>query len=741
MTVADLDKVERKILAIVDRLIKMNQPVKIKDLFKIAKRELKFPSEEIERAIWKLISKKYIVNGTKITKTVVLENKNRQEMLRLIFNKPSIHIRDIRSALNIGAYLTAWHLQILEKFGFIRKKTEKNQILVFPAHLKEEYEDVFRVLNDETVFEINEFIFERESVYLSEIIEKFKFDAKTAQSYLNVLSSVNLVSSSEKEGLVSYKGNAEQLKPVLGYWKTKDAELEALIRKPEMPPTPLPPPIETKPPETVELKREYDYLGGNIRFKIAVQNNSPTMISKIRVMLTPTDQFKFEAEVKSVETLGPGESRGIDFLLTPMTCGKSQVFGTVSYLDAFGHPTSLTVAPKEIWVKCPLVTSVKADMKELLAWQSELQSGMSSISFTGLDSKNAFDIVSSQISALDLAVVTLDDRLLKVIYSGLAKVTNTKIIVELETYPDAIKLVVWAADLKQVTGFLAYIKNLVYIALDMSKSLKVKEEKIGQQILAAFEFSERLVQLFEYCESNWALTDISILLKEIIRRKERDLPNLPLDPTSWLNIIDLASQSTQVDTLLAANATINLEYDIYTNLEKVSELVRSNLELYRAAFHDDSATTQTIETKYQQLCTNIAELEKKYSKRILAFLLIIDHTSGVNLYQHNFAGKSLDPDLISGFLTAVQSFGVELSSEKTEMKKLAYKNFEIELNIGDHVRAALFLMGQSSKWLVKTLVTFINAFEQRFGDVLKDWHGDVSKFTATPTLVKEIFNI
>lgn len=740
MSAADLDKVERKILAIVDRLIKMNQPVKIKDLFKIAKRELKSPTEEIEQAIWKLISKKYIVEGTKLTKATVLENKNRQEMLKLIFNKPSIHIRDIRNTLDMGAYLTAWHLQILEKFGYIRKKSQKNQILVFPAHLKEEYEDVFRVLTDEKVFEINEFIFERDSVYLTDIIEKFKLDAKSAQSLLNVLASVNLINSSEEEGLIRYKGNTDQLKPVLEYWKTKDAELGAIIRKPEILPTPTPP-IATKPPEVVEVKREYDYLGGNIRFKIAVQNNSPTMVSKIRVMLTPTDQFKFETEVKSVETLGPGESRGIDFLLTPMTCGKSQVFGTVSYLDAFGHPTSLTVPPKEIWVKCPLVTSVKADVKELLAWQSELQSGMSSIAFTALAAKNAFEIVSSQISALDLAVVTLDDRLLKATYSGIAKVTNTKIIVELETYPDAVKLVVWAADLKQVTGFLAYIKNLVNIALDMSKSLKVKEEKIGQQILAAFEFSERLVQLFEYCESNWALTDVSILLKEIIRRKERDLPNLPLDPTPWLNIIDLAAQATQADTLLATNASINLEYDIYTNLEKVSELVRSNLELYRAAFHDDSTTIQTIETKQQQLRTNIAELEKKYSKRILAFLLIIDHTSGVNLYQHNFAGKSLDPDLISGFLTAVQSFGVELSSERTEMKKLAYKNFEIELNIGDHVRAALFLMGQSSKWLVKTLVTFINAFEQKFGDVLKDWHGDVSKFTATPTLVKEIFNL
>jgi len=736
MTVTDLDRVERKVLAIVDRLIKMNQPVKIKDLFKIAKRELKFPGVEIERAIWQLISKKYIVDGTKLTKEKLLENKNRQAILSLIFNKPGIHIREVREQMNMGAYLTTWHLQILEKFGYIRRKSQKNQIMLFPYLLNEAYEEVFKVLKNEKVFEINEFIFERESVYLSDIMEHFKLDAKMAQSYLNVLSGVNLINFSENEGLTTYKSNAEQLKPILEYYQKKDSELENLFQKPEAPPAPKVP-AEEKPPEIVEVKREYDYLGGNIRFKIAVQNNSKTLISKIRVMLTPTDQFKFETEVKSLETLGPGESRGIDFLLTPMTCGKSQVFGTVSYMDAFGHPASLTVQPKEIWVKCPLVTSVKAEVKDLLQWQSELQSGMSSISFTGLSDQSAFEIVSSQISALDLAIVTLDDTSLKATYSGIAKVTNTKIIVELETFSDAVKLVVWASDLKQVTGFLAYIKNLVNIALDMSKNLRMKEEKIGQQILAAFEFSERLIELFGYCESQWTSTDVIALLNEILRRKERDLPNLPLDMTQSLCALESIEQP---EDPLTDSCIVNLEYDIYTNLEKVSESIRSNLELYTAAFHDETETIEPIKTKYQQLLNTISELERKYSKRILIFLLIIDHVSGLTYFQHNFAGKELDPDLISGFLTAVQSFGSELSSEKTEMKKLAYKDFEIELNVGDYVRAALFLAGPGTKWLIKTLMTFINSFEQQFSTALKDWHGDVTVFAPAQNLIKEIFN-
>ena len=49
------------------------------------------------------------------------------------------------------------------------------------------------------------------------------------------------------------------------------------------------------------------------------------------------------------------------------------------------------------------------------------------------------------------------------------------------------------------------------------------------------------------------------------------------------------------------------------------------------------------------------------------------------MYTHNFTEKTLDSDLIGGFLSAIQSFGAEISKEETTMKKLSYEHFEIEL--------------------------------------------------------------
>ncbi len=742
MATAELTNVEQKILAIVDRLTKKNQLIRIKELFAFAKKELKFQETEIEQAIWKLISKKYIVDGTRLTKETVLENDRRQKMLKFIFDSPGVHIRDVRNELNTGSYLTSWHLRVLEKFGFIRRRKHKNRVLLFPYLLHEEKEDAFLILKDELTSQINEFILEKGIVTRQDVMDQFKLDQETAQTHIDLLLSADLLDFKEDNGVETYWANADQLQPILDYWKQKDEELAVIT--PEKPPE-LPPPAEEevpmeakeRAPELVEAKREYDYLGGNIRFKIAVRNITPTMVSKVRVMLTPTDQFRYEADVKAIDTLSPGESRGVDFLLTPMTCGKSQVFATVSYVDAYGKPNSLTVAPKEIWVKCPLVSSVKAEMKELLDWQAGLQSGMSSLSFEGLSKESAFGIVSDQISALDLSLVQVDDAQLKAIYSGEAKVTNTKIIVEVETYEDAVKLVVWASDLKQVTGFMAYIKNLVNIALGMSKTLRMKEEKVGEKLLNAFEFVERLIQLFEYAEQNWALSEVLILLKEVSRRIQRDLTSLPMDIRQWVTRFE---DKITPEAMLTEQEATQLEYDTFVYLEKVADLIQSNLEMYKSAFQEDTKIIPMIEEKYKDLMTILADLEKRYSKRTMKFLLIIDNTSGLTIFQQAFSEAMMDSDLVSGFLTAIQSFGTEFSADgSTEMKKLAYKDFEIEMNIGDHIRAALFLSGPTSKYLVGSLVKFITAFEKTYEENLTAWSGDVSLFEDAGELVARIF--
>ncbi len=78
-------------------------------------------------------------------------------------------------------------------------------------------------------------------------------------------------------------------------------------------------------------------------------------MSNISVTLNPSEQFFWDEAVQRINNLPPYNSRGVDFTLIPNTCGKSTVFGAVSYQDAFGKAHTMTIPPKEIAIKCPLV--------------------------------------------------------------------------------------------------------------------------------------------------------------------------------------------------------------------------------------------------------------------------------------------------------------------------------------------------------------------------------------------------
>ena len=90
---------------------------------------------------------------------------------------------------------------------------------------------------------------------------------------------------------------------------------------------------------------------------------------------------------------------------------------------------------------------------------------------------------------------------------------------------------------------------------------------------------------------------------------------------------------------------------------------------------------------------------------------------------------------MSGFLTAIQSFGTELTEKDSAMKKLAYKDFEIELNKGRYTTAALLLSGPGPKLLERTLERFIHSFEQTYEHILKNWRGDISTLKDASKLV------
>ncbi|MHA1298886.1 MAG: hypothetical protein ACTSO9_05520 [Candidatus Helarchaeota archaeon] len=555
----------------------------------------------------------------------------------------------------------------------------------------------------------------------------------------------------EKNIEISQKKKDEPKKP-----KKQDGDF---IKQPTKPPTTVPKPKimtplpkipkkpvpsikkEVPPPSSLIIKREFDFVGGDVRFKIAVKNASNMIVSDINVTINPTTQFLTGDRVKSLNMLKPGESRGIDFTLTPLDCGTSKIYGTVSYIDYQGRPYSITIEPKEIQIKCPLVQPqprhFSKDTVDKL--KKNLHKSSWAIEFLGISAKQAHNLIREQIAALDVTEVFNDPDNFQTEWAGLAKVTGQQLIIVTFILENRINLEVYSQDIKQATGLLAYIKNIIKLAIDNAQKIGGTIEKIGIKILDSFEICKKSIQLASLCEIQTLINDIIPILKEIEAKLRLSFPETDV----WQRLIvwsEVLSKNFDLDQNIDLRTATDLEYDIIQWLNKIKNITQANVKIYQETF-SEYAKLGSIQEGLNALYKDIEELEQNYSMKILRYLIVVQKFTGLTVYREKLGSDvELDPFLVSGFLSAISSFGTELSKSKKEtmMKKLAYEDWEINIEDGEHIRAALLLQGQGTIYLSNKLLEFVKEFEQKFSSNLINWNGNMSIFRPASEILKKI---
>lgn len=114
--------------------------------------------------------------------------------------------------------------------------------------------------------------------------------------------------------------------------------------------------------EKVEVKREYDYVGGLVRFKVVVRNNSGININNIDVQLRMPEHLRLirvapaaykRGEMAFIPNMQNKQSQSIDFYIEPLICGTVPVETLVVYQDALGKSHSLIREAKQVVTKCP----------------------------------------------------------------------------------------------------------------------------------------------------------------------------------------------------------------------------------------------------------------------------------------------------------------------------------------------------------------------------------------------------
>lgn len=119
--------------------------------------------------------------------------------------------------------------------------------------------------------------------------------------------------------------------------------------------------------------------------------------------------------------------------------------------------------------------------------------------------------------------------------------------------------------------------------------------------------------------------------------------------------------------------------------------------------------------------------------------LIISHIeTGVSIFSHTFTQVPIDESLISGFLSAISSFGAEIGSKVSSaengddlmtprdtegLEELGYKQFKIIVINGSLTRISVLLLKSASFTLKRSVKNFISKFENKYFEELTHWTG------------------
>ncbi len=115
--------------------------------------------------------------------------------------------------------------------------------------------------------------------------------------------------------------------------------------------------------------------------------------------------------------------------------------------------------------------------------------------------------------------------------------------------------------------------------------------------------------------------------------------------------------------------------------------------------------------------------------------------AGLCIFSKDFKLEIIDPNLLTGFLTAISSFGQELKI-KDELNEIKYKEKVLLLADGNYIRATLILNKSPSVYLYDRLRQFIEAFEQKYAQelpiFLTELRGRLSVFKNNDDLIASI---
>ncbi|MFX0007919.1 MAG: hypothetical protein ACFFAV_14520, partial [Candidatus Hermodarchaeota archaeon] len=123
----------------------------------------------------------------------------------------------------------------------------------------------------------------------------------------------------------------------------------------------------------------------------------------------------------------------------------------------------------------------------------------------------------------------------------------------------------------------------------------------------------------------------------------------------------------------------------------------------------------------------------------LDYFIIIHKKSGLNVYEQILATKTIDASLITGFLEAIRTFGIELTGadEQSQTIKLEYHQSKVLMSEFKSFRILLIMKENPSQDFLESIKTLSYDIDNKYGSQIENFKGNLDAFIGIRDLLEQ----
>ncbi len=161
---------------------------------KLSKKSVNLNNEGLRKILLSLIKKKMIVEGSTLSKDIILENSMRKKIHDYIIGSNGVLFNQIIQKLNHSNYVIHWHVKILSKFGLIQKEFIDNHYVFFNSELKRQDLKKVYLTSKKICKKIIEYLTLNDyGITKGKLASDLKIHRKTVEKYLELLKEIELI--------------------------------------------------------------------------------------------------------------------------------------------------------------------------------------------------------------------------------------------------------------------------------------------------------------------------------------------------------------------------------------------------------------------------------------------------------------------------------------------------------------------------------------------------------------------